>query len=151
MASPPNRPPGRGPQRPRGFFDQARQAADSLVNEVQQRLPSDLVRQLRSGQRAVESRLQNLQQQIGRSASQADVDRLTHRIDDLARQIEDLLRHTFPDRTQQSTPADAQAPAPSRRPATRPGRTARSTTSPPAGRTQASPADESPAEASAEA
>ncbi|HYZ02896.1 MAG TPA: hypothetical protein VFA92_15485 [Candidatus Binatia bacterium] len=73
------------------LFGQARRAAGSLVDNVQQRLPADMAKQVREGQRTVERNLKRLQQQMRRSATQADVDRLSQRIDELSRDVEALL------------------------------------------------------------
>lgn len=73
------------------LFSQARRAAGSLVDNVQQRLPADMAKQVREGQRTVERNLKRLQQQMRRSATQADVDRLSQRIDELSRDVEALL------------------------------------------------------------
>lgn len=73
------------------LLSQARRAAGSLVDNVQQRLPADMAKQVREGQRTVERNLKRLQQQMRRSATQADVDRLSQRIDELSRDVEALL------------------------------------------------------------
>ena len=73
------------------LLNQARRAAGTFVDNVQQRLPADMAKQVREGQRTVERNPKRLQQQMRRSATQADVDRLTQRIDELSRDVEALL------------------------------------------------------------
>jgi predicted phage gp36 major capsid-like protein len=73
------------------LLSHARRAAGSLVDNVQQRLPADMAKQVREGQRTVERNLKRLQQQMRRSATQADVDRLSQRIDELGRDVEALI------------------------------------------------------------
>ena len=78
------------------LLSQARRAAGTLVDNVQQRLPADVAKQVREGQRTVERNLKRLQQQMRRSATQADVDRLSQRIDELSRDVEELLAQSRP-------------------------------------------------------
>src|SRR2546428_13061946 len=77
------------------LVDKARQAAGSAVKDLQKGLPSDLTRQLErslsQGQKAIQASLQQVQSRLNRTASQADVDRLTRRIDDLTRQVNRLV------------------------------------------------------------
>ena len=79
-------------KRPPSLIDQARHAADALVNEVQNRMPPELLSQLRAGQRRIDQRLSKLQTQLGRSATRDEVERLSRRIDELAAQMEQLMR-----------------------------------------------------------
>lgn len=84
--------PGGGGKRPPTLIDQALRAADTLVNEVSQRMPPDLVKQMRAGQRQIDQRISRLQSQLRRSASKEEVDRLARRIDELARQLDEVAR-----------------------------------------------------------
>jgi signal transduction histidine kinase len=106
------------------FFSQARRAAGSLVDNVQQRLPADVARQLRTGQRTVERNLKRLQQQMRRSATQADVDRLTQRIDELSRDVEELLAQSRRE-SRSSTGRGSSGSAPARASRPRTSRSAR--------------------------
>jgi hypothetical protein len=87
-----DKPPDPGERRPSFFVDQALRAADALVNEVQHRMPPELLSQLRAGQRQIDHRITRLQNQLRRSASKEEVDRLARRIDDLAKQLDELAR-----------------------------------------------------------
>lgn len=87
-----DKPPNPGQKRPPSLIDQALHAADALVSEVQQRMPPELVSQLRAGQRQIDQRISRLQTQLGRSATRAEVDRLARRIDELAAQFDQLAR-----------------------------------------------------------
>lgn len=87
-----DRPPDEPPKRPATIIDQALHAADALVTEVQHRMPPELLNQLRAGQRRIDERVSKLQAQLGRSATRAEVDRLSRRIDELAARLEELTR-----------------------------------------------------------
>ncbi|MBO0701601.1 MAG: hypothetical protein J2P38_01615, partial [Candidatus Dormibacteraeota bacterium] len=84
--------PGGGSKGPRSLVDQALHAADAIVTEVQQRMPPELLNQLRAGQRRIDQRISRLQSQLGRSATRSEVDRLARRVDELAAQLEELAR-----------------------------------------------------------
>ena len=86
------RPPDDRRKRPATILGQALNAADALVSEVQQRIPPELLNQLRAGQRQIDQRISKLQSQLGRSATRAEVDRLSRRIDELAARLEQLTR-----------------------------------------------------------
>lgn len=86
--------PGAGPNRPPRLIEGALHAADALVNEVQQRMPPELVKQLRAGQQQIDQRLAQLQTQLSRSATGAEVERLSRRIDELSARLEELARST---------------------------------------------------------
>ena len=88
---------------------------DSLLGEVRRRVPAELPRSLeqgvRLGQKALTGNLAWLQAQIDRRASQADVDRLTRRVDEVARQVQELVaqRAAGASRAERSPSAPAKA------------------------------------------
>src|SRR5262245_65727396 len=67
-----------------------------FVKDLQKRLPPDLVKQVEKavgqGQKTVQGSLQAIQAQLKNTAKQSDVDRLTKRIDALARHVEQIGR-----------------------------------------------------------
>src|SRR5215469_18327840 len=74
------------------LLEQARVVAEAVLKDVQKRLPPDLVKQVEKAvdqsQKTVQSGLKTIQDQLKTTAKQADIDRLTKRVDALARQFE---------------------------------------------------------------
>jgi polyhydroxyalkanoate synthesis regulator phasin len=79
-----------------GVVGRARQAAEDAVRDLRKRLPAELVepvdRAVAGGQRALQAGLRRLEEELGRTTTRDDVDRLTKRIDALTRRIESLVR-----------------------------------------------------------
>ena len=77
------------------IVQQARKAAESAARDLQKRIPPDVLRELEKrvgqGQRTIQASLKQLETRLNRTASRQDVDRLTRRIDDLAKQVSRLL------------------------------------------------------------
>jgi hypothetical protein len=67
-----------------------------LVNGVLGRLPAQIPEQvekrLRQGQEALGTAVAAMQSQLNKKASQADIDKLTERVDELTRQVQDLMK-----------------------------------------------------------
>ena len=79
-----------------GLLDQARQIAEGAFQDLQKRLPQDLVKQLEKslgqGQKTLQANVKRVQDEVRRTARQADVDKLTKRIDGIAKQLQQLER-----------------------------------------------------------
>ena len=67
-----------------------------LVNGVLGRLPAQVPEQvekrLRQGQEALGMAVAAMQSQLNKKAGQADIDKLTERVDELTRQVQDLMK-----------------------------------------------------------
>lgn len=77
-----------------GLVEQARQVVEGAVQDLQKRLPPDLVKQLErsigQGQKTLQSGIQRVQTDVRKTARQADIDKLTRRVDGLAKQLQQL-------------------------------------------------------------
>src|SRR5712691_5064405 len=82
-------PPGGGEG---GLIEQGRVVAEVLLKDIQKRLPPDLLKQVErtvgQSQKTVQAGLRAIETQLRTTAKQADVDRLTKRVDALAKQFE---------------------------------------------------------------
>lgn len=76
------------------LVEQVRQAAETVMRDLQRRLPKDLGEQVEKsvtvGQKAVQASIERLQSRLNRTASQSDLDKLSRRIDSLAKQVQQL-------------------------------------------------------------
>ena len=76
------------------LLQQAVTAYRGALHEAQRRLPADLRRQversLREGQKTFTASLRQVQSRLNRAATQADVDRLARRIEELSRKVDKL-------------------------------------------------------------
>src|SRR5437870_1346013 len=77
------------------LLDQGRVVAEAVFKDLQKRLPPDLAKQVEKavGQshKTVQGGLKTLQTRLDKTARQADVDKLTKRIDALSKQLERVL------------------------------------------------------------
>src|SRR5262252_3412946 len=78
-----------------GVIDQFWVVAEAFVKDLQKRLPPDLVKQVEravdQSQKTMQTGLKAIQDQLKTTARQADIDRLTKRVDALAKQFERAL------------------------------------------------------------
>jgi len=97
-----------------GLIEQMRIAAEGAYKDLQKRLPADLGKQLEKsvgqGQKTMQAGLKLIQNQLKNNATRSDVDKLTKRLDVLAKQVQQLVTTAARART----PARPAAPAPSR-------------------------------------
>lgn len=75
----------RASSRGRELFDSVASAGRSALKEAQRHVPPDLWQQ-------IEKRLRIIQVQMARTASQADLTRLSRRIDELARRLDQIAK-----------------------------------------------------------
>ncbi len=77
-----------------GLIHHARVGAEAAIKDFQKRFPADLAKQVEKivdqGQKTMLIGLKAIQAQLKTSAKQADMDRLTKRVDALAMQVERL-------------------------------------------------------------
>src|SRR5215510_8286782 len=80
---------------PDSLIDQVRTVAEGAYKDLQKRLPADLGRQVEKtvgqGQKTVQTGLKVIQAQLKNTAKRSDVDKLTRRLDVLAKDVERLV------------------------------------------------------------
>jgi len=80
---------------PDSLIDQVRTVAEGAYKDLQKRLPADLGRQVEKtvgqGQKTVQTGLKVIRAQLKNTAKRSDVDKLTRRLDVLAKDVERLV------------------------------------------------------------